>query len=594
MNSHYNVIHLCKKYNIVPIYTNVICDATGIGDILFRILCIKNKLINCPFNINLVNFTKPYYMSDPINQLEFRMQLIMDLLKYNNIDNNSINFTFSNNMDINTTLPYIHINNFKLYIDDVTTYSDTDKYIIFHTKCRHDSTEDYTFLKNKIRTFCKTFKSKYKIYIMGEQIFPITEEVIAHGITTIYNELLELKNHNDVIDISIKNIYNNLDYNNYKKDVFLIKNATYNICFGQGGQLCTSLILGNSTIVYYKINDVLNDEFLKSNNHFHCKTIPAFLNLITKKCSLQPSYNAYFLSHSGLGDNITCISAIKFLLQYYDVIFFLCKDIYEDNVKLLFNNMSVIVVPFDSKNEINACTAIINNISDTNTDLLISGDHTKYIKTKITHPELLKYKQNDKHYHVKYEHIRTFYYDIGLDLSIYMEYFDIESNRFSKQLYENVKKYKIVFIHTKSGTGDINIDNIINFYKNNEEFIVICANNNVYNMSHSKYNLAESCVNIPITYYIDIIKNAAAIHVINSCFSCIIYPLITTKKITPIECIIYDRNGIITPMHFRSIPAHQLHNVISHPVNNFKKKHTSLTLKINIDKSYFAYKRNKY
>ena len=38
--------------------------------------------------------------------------------------------------------------------------------------------------------------------------------------------------------------------------------------------------------------------------------------------------SAFFLSHNGIGDNITNIGAINFLLQYYNSIYFLCKDIY--------------------------------------------------------------------------------------------------------------------------------------------------------------------------------------------------------------------------------------------------------------------------
>ena len=37
---------------------------------------------------------------------------------------------------------------------------------------------------------------------------------------------------------------------------------------------------------------------------------------------------AYYLSHTGLGDNITSISAIKFLLTYYETIYFIGKIIY--------------------------------------------------------------------------------------------------------------------------------------------------------------------------------------------------------------------------------------------------------------------------
>ena len=47
---------------------------------------------------------------------------------------------------------------------------------------------------------------------------------------------------------------------------------------------------------------------------------------------------AYFVSHNGLGDNITNIGAVNFLLQYYEIIHFLCKDDYANNVKHLFSN----------------------------------------------------------------------------------------------------------------------------------------------------------------------------------------------------------------------------------------------------------------
>jgi hypothetical protein len=279
------VIDLCKKYNIEPTHKNVIGDATGIGDILFHMLCVKNNLVTEPFTINLSNFAKPYYNTDPIMQLEFRLKLLMDLLKFNNININMLNFVFSNVEYINQKLPYNDINNFKLNIDEVIPTTNTNPYIIFHTKCRHNSTEDYTLIKSKMRFFFGNFKSKYKIYIMGERTFPINHESMIHGITTIYNELLELKNNNTLIDISIEDIYCDLDYNNYKQDVILIKNARHNICFGIGGQLCTSLILGNSTIFYTKIDLDVNGEYLANNNHFHCKTIESCFEFINNTSS---------------------------------------------------------------------------------------------------------------------------------------------------------------------------------------------------------------------------------------------------------------------------------------------------------------------
>jgi len=43
---------------------------------------------------------------------------------------------------------------------------------------------------------------------------------------------------------------------------------------------------------------------------------------------------AFFLGHNGLGDNITMNGAINFLLNYFEEIYFLCKNIHQENVKL--------------------------------------------------------------------------------------------------------------------------------------------------------------------------------------------------------------------------------------------------------------------
>ena len=277
---------ILKQYGINPNYYNIICDATGIGDILFRILCIKNGLIAPPFNINLSYFTKSYYMSNPFNQLEFRISLINDLLKDNNMPINTVNYVYSQNYDINSYFPYEHIRNFRLNLN--CNLNDNrvigEEYVIFHTKCRFTGNFNYAALKHNLKIFCSNFKSKYKIIIMGERLFPITEEVLVHGITTVYEELLGLKNNNDVLDLSIQNIYNNLDYNNYKNDVKLIQNAKTNILVGCGGQFSTCLLFGKGLITYLTKNLInqypLNPKEMEKNNFHLRKDVFNFFNKI--------------------------------------------------------------------------------------------------------------------------------------------------------------------------------------------------------------------------------------------------------------------------------------------------------------------------
>ncbi len=255
-----------------------------------------------------------------------------------------------------------------------------------------------------------------------------------------------------------------------------------------------------------------------------------------KMISKKPQ--AYFVSHNGLGDNITNIGAVNFLLAYYDVIYFLCKNIYAENLKYIFLTKSVILTPFDASNEFSEIKNILNNAEG---DIFVSGCHKKYVQKRITHPDLLNYKQNDKSYTTNYSHIRKFYYDIGLDLSIYYDYFDINSSEISKNYFNQIKDYKIIFIHSKASNTEINYDHIYEKYKSNKEYIIICANKNMYKKGESFYEIADKYVNIYIAWYIDIIKNAELFYVINSCFSCILLPLMQTNKISKDKVFLYER-----------------------------------------------------
>lgn len=252
---------------------------------------------------------------------------------------------------------------------------------------------------------------------------------------------------------------------------------------------------------------------------------------------------AYFLSHNGLGDNISSIGAINFLSNYFETIYFLCKKNYSNNVQLLLNQDCVKIIPFDAKNEFVECKNIITNAynKDNTINIFICGLHKLYLKSNITHSELINYVQNDKGYNIAYSHIKDFYYDIGLDLSIYCDYFNIPSSVASNKYYDTLKNYNIIFLHTKSSNREIDLSNVINNYIYNSNYIIICANKNVYPPDHDYFQISNTFVNIEVAYYIDVIKKAKEIHVIDSCFSCIVYPLYKTNKLD--ECIveIYDR-----------------------------------------------------
>jgi hypothetical protein len=255
--------------------------------------------------------------------------------------------------------------------------------------------------------------------------------------------------------------------------------------------------------------------------------------------------NAYLLSHNGLGDNITMIGAINFLLKYYANIYFLCKDTNVKNIKAFFPNKPVHILAFPAAREFTQPTEIIEHAATNPTnDIFVCGFAHKHIAKyrRVQNPKFLEYKPNDKNYSIKpqWQHIPSFYRDIGMDLSIYYEYFDIPS----PFPYTNTpisKEYNIIFAHTKGSDKEIQILDVIAKYTDNENTIIICANKNVYPTNHPKYELANQYVNIPIAHYIDIIKRATEIHIVTSCFSCIVYPLQQTNRLSAKTVKIYDR-----------------------------------------------------
>lgn len=264
---------------------------------------------------------------------------------------------------------------------------------------------------------------------------------------------------------------------------------------------------------------------------------------------------AYLLTYNGLGDYITMIGALNFLSNYYKHIYMLCRKSSIENMKLFLPDKPITYIPIQPTGyglqeyehfeaESNECIKIINEVP-INNDVLICGSKQVKggaVKPRITNKRLLEYKSNDKQYTVKWVHIQEFYHNINLDLSIYYEYFDIPS--VSTPISNITEEYNIMFAHTKASDREIQIPDVIAKYTDDENTIIICANKNVYPTNHPKYELANKYINIPIAHYIDIIKQATEIHVVDSCFSCIVYPLQQTNRLSAKTVIIYNREPI--------------------------------------------------
>jgi hypothetical protein len=225
-------------------------SALGIGDILITFNLVEKKLLKLPIYINLYWFTDDKWYQNPINALQFRLDLINFLLILfeRKISRDQIKFIYIETTYLNQHKDIIKcLSDWQFDIDKnmfrlpENIIESKEKYIVFHTKTRLYGDFDYIEFKNKIKQFFGSFKFNGLIYILGEREFPETKEKNIHGITTIYEELLELKNNNKVTDLTLDSIYNNLKFENYKKDMNIIAHSSYNFLFGLGGQMVTCL-----------------------------------------------------------------------------------------------------------------------------------------------------------------------------------------------------------------------------------------------------------------------------------------------------------------------------------------------------------------
>jgi hypothetical protein len=257
--------------------------------------------------------------------------------------------------------------------------------------------------------------------------------------------------------------------------------------------------------------------------------------------------NAILVSHNGMGDNLFMIGALHFLLKFYNKIVFLCKNKYYSNVKLFFiNTPNIICVPFDENNEFDEISKIISQKIDKN-DIFLCGCHKNYLQSKITNPEFLNYSLVNKKYTINYDTINSpnydfidfFYKDIGLNLTICYDYFYLPDTEISTNLYNTVKNYYIIFIQLRCSTGEqLNICNLLDKYLHDENTILICNDVNLYDnvvIQNDSIKKKALICNIfvlkELINYIDVIKNADEIYIIDSCFIGIILPYLKTNKL---------------------------------------------------------------
>lgn len=213
---------------------------------------------------------------------------------------------------------------------------------------------------------------------------------------------------------------------------------------------------------------------------------------------------AFVLTHTGLGDNITAIGLVRYLSTCYDKVFVVCKNFYVPNVQLFYDDdPSIILFPIDYRYNINGGfkeEKIING-----KDLYIAGDFEGACKNLPL----------------------NFYEYLKIDPEYFWDYYHMNELQQHDDLYyqNNLEDIEYIFIHQLCSSINGQIFNIEDaeqhFDFNKHKTLIVNPCENMYNKEDKFFDLAQKFVFKSIFYYQTVIKNASKIILTDSCFFCL-------------------------------------------------------------------------
>ena len=209
---------------------------------------------------------------------------------------------------------------------------------------------------------------------------------------------------------------------------------------------------------------------------------------------------AFFISHTGMGDIINQIGAIRYYSLIYDELVIFVKDSYMKNVQLFIGNDPNI--KYASESQVNMY-------------------HYEQLKelARINGADLLAAGQWKANYNAQIGIPLSFYTDLGLDHSVYRDYFYIPEYPEQKQLLDIIlgQTKRIAFIHMNASNRKITYERTFN-----DDIFYCDPCESRYEVGHKFYELSKAVLGHPIIMYKSIIEAAEEIYVIDSSFSCFI------------------------------------------------------------------------
>jgi len=226
--------------------------------------------------------------------------------------------------------------------------------------------------------------------------------------------------------------------------------------------------------------------------------------------------NALVVGPGGLGDHIWISGAVRYIASQYKETHLFCsfitlttlQTLYRDTPSIKF--ILIAIMNDDLRNKLAKLYAKSNTYTCVFTKDFLGG----YITDMNDLPGV-------------------FYDQLDIPRSVRHSHFSLPKLSESTELFEITKSQPYIFVHTISSDT---VTSIITWDIN--EILTIDPNVNQYSVDHPWYELANKFVNKPFLHYVDLIKHASQLHLVNSSF----YTL--ASQISPLDAkvkLCYDR-----------------------------------------------------
>jgi hypothetical protein len=243
-----------------------------------------------------------------------------------------------------------------------------------------------------------------------------------------------------------------------------------------------------------------------------------------------PIRRALFLGHTGLGDHVGLIGAVRYLAMQYDELVLVCVSRNLESVASFYTDCpSIKLWPVQQP--------YIVYPTDTSGGEIVPVDTTLF--THVYRSGFYLFPRS----HAFEDLPKCFYRDLGLNPELRHTHFHVPTTNHARELYSRISDRPYIFVQQKSSS---NTTSIVTW--DITKTFTLDPNLNLYPSDHPWHPLAEIFVNQPFLSYTLILQNAKEVHTVDSAFYCLAcyLPLKSVVK----RCYARDTGAIISTYDF--------------------------------------------